>query len=310
MNWKLKSRVQNAVAALPSELSYRVYYFLQRQFGGYRESTPEKRLRAGVEIASRIVQHGGAVEGATFLEVGTGHQVNVPLALYLCGSREVVTVDLHRYLKLDLVRQDLQWLAANRPAVEAIFGPFARTPEFRPRFEILASWAGTPLQSLLDVTGIRYLAPADAARLELPDASVDYHISYTVLEHIPPETLAAILREGRRVLRPAGLFVHYVDFSDHFSHSDTSISPVNFLQFTEAEWLRWGGNRYMYQNRLRVDDFLALLEGMGLNALAVEPRVDPAAARLLAGGGLPLDPRFRDKPADVNATLGAWVVAA
>lgn len=309
MHWKLKSRVQNAVAALPSGLSYQVYYFLQRRFGGYRDPTPEKRLVAGVEIATRIRRHGGAVAGASFLEVGTGHQVNVPLALWLCGAREVVTVDLHRYLKAELVRGDVAWIAGHQARVAALFGPLAHTPQFAERLERLAGWTALDLDALLGMMNVRYLAPADATRLSLRDAAVDYHVSFTTLEHIPPAVLAAILREGRRVVRPGGLFVHYVDFSDHFSHSDKTISPVNFLQFSEREWLRLGGNRYMYQNRLRVDDFMALLRETGLRDIAVEPTVDAAAVELLARGGLRLDPLFRDKPADVNATLGAWVVA-
>src|SRR3990172_5630409 len=196
MNWKLKSGIQNTVAALPSGLSYQVYYFLQRRFGGYREANPVKRFEGGIALVSRIRRHGGTVEGRTFLEVGTGHQINVPIALWLCG-------------------------APSAP------------PVFRERLARLARLKETRLQPLLDFLGIRYLAPADAARLPLPDGSVDYHISYTVLEHIPPDVLAAILREGRQVLRKDGLFVHFVDFSDHFSHSDKTISPVNFLQFSE-----------------------------------------------------------------------------
>ncbi len=310
MNWKLKSGIQNAVAALPSGLSYQLYYFLQRRFGGYREANPVKRFEGGIALVSRIQRHGGTVDGRTFLEVGTGHQINVPIALWLCGAGEIVTVDLHRYLKRDLVTGDLDWIKAHRGEVERMFGALSATPVFQERLDRLAGLRETRLEPLLDFLGIRYLAPADAARLPLPEGSVDYHISYTVLEHIPPDVLAAILREGRRVLRRDGLFVHFVDFSDHFSHSDKTISPVNFLQFSEREWRRWGGNRYMYQNRLRVDEFLALLRGTGLEALRVDTRVDPDARRLLEYGGLPLDPRFRDKPAEVNATLDAWVVAA
>ena len=106
MNWKLKSGIQNTVAALPSGLSYQVYYFLQRRFGGYREANPVKRFEGGIALVSRIRRHGGTVEGRPFLEVGTGHQINVPIALWLCGAGEIVTVDLHRYLKRDLVTGD------------------------------------------------------------------------------------------------------------------------------------------------------------------------------------------------------------
>ena len=49
-----------------------------------------------------------------------------------------------------------------------------------------------------------------------------------------------------------------VDYSDHFSHSDQTISSINFLRYSDDEWQRYAGNRYMYMNRLRHDDVLAL----------------------------------------------------
>jgi hypothetical protein len=33
VKWRLKSHIQSAVAALPSDLSYALYYFLQRRWG-------------------------------------------------------------------------------------------------------------------------------------------------------------------------------------------------------------------------------------------------------------------------------------
>ena len=129
-----------------------------------------------------------------------------------------------------------------------------------------------------------------------------------MLEHIPPEVLSKILGEANRVLRDDGLFVHCIDFSDHFSHSDRSISAINFLQFGEDEWAKFAGNRYMYQNRLRIDDFNCLARNAGLEIISVEAEVDPTSVAVLEGG-FPLNERFRGKSVDVNATANAWVVA-
>lgn len=306
MHWKLKARLQNAAAALPPALGNPVYYFAQRHFLGLRTTDPVSRLQAGLEIVRRIEQHKRTVAGATVLEVGTGHQLNLPVALWLSGAAEVTTVDINRYVKDQLVRSDVAYMRDHQQELQETFGPRASTETFQARFARLAQ--SRTLDQLLNAANIHYNAPADAAHLDLPDGSVDYHVSYTVLEHIHPATLSAILREGKRVLKPGGLLVHCIDFSDHFSHSDSSISSVNFLQFSDREWSRLGGNRFMYHNRLRVDEFRDLLEQAGLDVIGMEPFVDERAKNLLEHGGFPLDVRFRVKSPAINATSHAWVV--
>jgi hypothetical protein len=64
-----------------------------------------------------------------------------------------------------------------------------------------------------------------------------------------------IINEGNRILSEEGLFVHLIDCSDHFSHNDKSISRINFLQYNVTQWNKLAGNRYVYVNRLRHDDF-------------------------------------------------------
>ncbi|MGH7992727.1 MAG: methyltransferase domain-containing protein, partial [Limisphaerales bacterium] len=149
----------------------------------------------------------------------------------------------------------------------------------------------------------------DASRLPLEAGSFDCHISFTVLEHIPAANLKRIFQEGRRLLKPDGLFIHCIDFSDHFAHSDEAVSSVNFLQFSESEWDRLAGNRYMFHNRLRIDEFNDLLRELNLEILALDARVDDAAVEILRNG-FPLDERFRNKDFRTNAAEEAWLVAS
>ena len=307
MKWKQKSRIQNLIAKLPSNLSYATYYFFQRNFGGLRNVNPIGHLMAGIKIATIIRQQGQTIDSKTFLEIGTGHQINLPIALWLAGASRIITVDLNPYLKEELVFDGISYMRNHQQEIEKLFEE-VESPVFAERLSQL-NRVEENLQRLLAMTNIQYLAPADATCLHLESRSVDYHVSYTTLEHISVETLGSILREGKRLLRQRGLFVHCIDFSDHFSHSDRTISMINFLQFSEEEWKHWAGNRYFYQNRLRVDDFARLCRDKDLKILSMDTIVDRGSLEELRKG-FPLDGRFRTKSAETNATINAWLVAS
>jgi hypothetical protein len=183
----------------------------------------------------------------------------------------------------------------------------------RPRFDALMALhrrADFRMQDMLDLCHITYIAPGDAAHTDLRAGSVDFHTSFNVFEHIPQSVLSSILAEGNRIVSDAGLFIHRVDYSDHFSHSDAHILPINFLQYSDTQWERYAGNRYMYMNRLRHDDFVALFESSGQHILATEPAVHQPSLASLRDGRLNLDARFEGKAVEVLATTEAWIVSA
>jgi SAM-dependent methyltransferase len=308
MNWKLKSTIQNVVSRLPSRLSYDVYYLLQRHFGNLKISNPASRLQAGAEIIRRIQQAGCPVLGKTFLEVGTGHQLNIPIALWLCGAGQTITIDHNPYLKPQLIQEDITYLRKHSEEIRTLFQDQAQQPLYGYRHSELLKQQEFVLDEFLRMMNIQYCSHADAAHLHLDSESIDFHISYTTLEHIPPEPLIGVLLESRRVLRRDGLFVHLIDMTDHFSHSDRSISSINFLQFSDSEWQKYAGNRYMYQNRMRIDEYLKLIKAAGLTVVSMETRIDPVALNRLRQGQH-LNDKFRDKPPEVNAISSAWIIA-
>jgi SAM-dependent methyltransferase len=307
MNWVQKARIQRLVAKLPPRLGYATYYWLQRNFGGLRTTSPISRLEAGVALARYAQQQGHSLQGTACLEVGTGYQLALPLALWLMGASTITTVDLNPYLKPHLVLDDLAYMRRNRPQIEALLAPVAN-PGFAGRLDQLLK-TNRSFDEMLALTHIRYLAPANAAQLPCKPASFDYHVSITTLEHIPGPIITGILQEGQRLLKPDGLFIHDIDCSDHFSHSDPTISVINFLQFNDEAWQHLAGNKYMYHNRLRVDDYRQLFTEAQLRIAAMDVTTSPQAQALLQGG-FPLDARFAAKSAEANAATGAWIVAA
>ena len=119
----------------------------------------------------------------------------------------------------------------------------------------------------------------------------------------PPPRSRRSCTEGKRLLRPGGLAIHHIDYSDHFAHSDPRLSPIHFLQYSEKQWARYAGNRYMYMNRLRHDDMLRLFEEAGHRIVN-----EDLQRNLGVTGALPLDARFRTKPAEVLAITSAWLI--
>ena len=308
MNWKVKAALQHVVSLLPSQASHDVYYRLQRRWGTLRAVNPVEGFENGLRLVNAIEAAGGSMSGKVVLEVGTGRRVNVPIALWLCGAARVLTVDLNQYLKPGLILEDLKFVRAHPALVKQTFGARAECSEFQRRLAILMR-DDLDVPDLLLAAGIEHVAPLDARKMALDDGVVDYHVSNNVLEHIPPDELRDILVEGKRVVKPDGLLVHRVDFSDHFSEVDARISTVNFLQFSERQWRRYAGNRYNYHNRLRIDELESIVGVTGLVIADERPEVDAGALRLLESG-FALDARFAGKPTQVNATQSVVIVLA
>lgn len=311
MNWRTKARLAKAISLLPNGMSHKAYYLLQRHFGNLRAANPTRCLKAGVAMVDLIRKYRPGLTGSeTFLEVGTGRCVSLPIALWLCGAFRIITIDRNRYLKAELVFEELEYIKHHKDKVAGLFGLYSQKAIFRERFEQLVNCSRKDLDFLLSCMNIRYVAPADPGALDLPGQSVDYHVSHLVVEHIDRESLNGVVTEANRVLKGAGLAIHYATLADLFSDLDPSISPVNFLQFDEEEWASIAGNRYMYHNRLRVDELQELFERVGFEILWQESKVDLASLQLIRSGQIALDARFRGKSPETNASKHVWIMAA
>lgn len=308
MNWKTKAKIQNIISLLPPKLSYVAYYWLQRNYGALRYINPIKKIELGIQTWKTIQNQNLDPCGKIFFEIGTGRVPLIPLTFWLMGAQKTYTLDLNPYLKKGLLIKNLHFIQKNKVKMLELFGSQIKNKRFE---QILNIDLNRPfdLHSFLKLCSIIYKAPADATNSGLPENSVDFHTSNTVLEHIPPAILKRIFFEGNRITKKDGLFVHFIDYSDHFSHSDKKISPINFLQFNEKDWKKLAGNRYMYMNRLRHDDFLELFGSLGHELIEVFFSKSEKVTKLLDGGKFDLNQRFLPKSKETLSILSSWVVS-
>lgn len=88
------------------------------------------------------------------------------------------------------------------------------------------------------------------------------------MEHIPEKDLENILIESKRLLKKEGLVSFRIDYQDHYSYFDKSISAYNFLKYSERTWRLFNPSSH-YQNRLRHRDYCDLLTKTGFDVFSV-----------------------------------------
>lgn len=152
------------------------------------------------------------------------------------GAKKIITLDLNPYLKRELLIEAINYIKNNEQKVESLMEGYILADRFQTL--INTNFDNMSLKKILSTFNIEYLAPCDARSLAIPNDSIDYYTSCTVLEHIDPQSLKEIIKESKRVIKKEGLVVHRIDYSDHFSHSDKEISAINFLKYSHNQCKR------------------------------------------------------------------------
>lgn len=308
MNWKLKANLYNLIDKLPNTLACNSQYWLQKSLGQLRHTNPIVSIKASILIAANAIKYGQKITGCSLIEVGTGRRINLPLTFWLLGISSILTVDLNPYLKWELIEQDLNYIKAHAETVKDLFSIELRPTDFETRWEDLLE-INSVSQELPEVLNLNYIAPGDASSLAIASNSIDFHVSNSVLEHIPSESLNKILREGQRVIKPSGFLIHQIHLGDHRATGDSSLSSIDFLQYDEPTWNKLAGNRFMYHNRLRLEEYLTVFQDAGLEIVRISDREIDHKALSLLNQGFPLDQRFQHFDGETNATHFVQIIA-
>ena len=311
MNWKVKALVQKFVAYLPEKLSYEVYFHMQRCFGRLKQpynpiNPPSGGISSGEAFLKKIQQAGYTHIDKVFFEFGTGWVALIPLTYWLAGAEKIITIDLNPWLRRELVKESLSYITNNQDAVKKVMGDFLN----KKRLTDLVKFYETKkfdVQEYLKFCHIEYICPGDAAKTSLLDNTVDYHTSSAVLEHIPLDELKEIFKEGNRIIKKGGLFIHAIDYSDHYAAIDSELSPIHFLGYSDEEHERFI-HRFHYVNRLRHDDFVELFEALGHEFIEIEAHKNKEVEEQLKSIGMKLDKKFKAKSNEILSIIGSWFV--
>lgn len=259
MHWKLKAAAFQVLETLPFGDS--LHFLAQRHITRNwprRERNLDLLIETGRIVIDDYARWGQtSADRSTFLEVGAGRDLAVPLSLRLLGAGKVITTDIKALARLDLVNHAMRYISQRLGMPSREFGSWADLRDF----------------------GIDYRAPVDLREANgLPP--IDAFISNEVFEHIPPEALEAILVSVHRVMREGGVSIHSIDYSDHYARG-CGVSRYNFLQYGDKEWVRYTSG-YQYVNRLRHSQYIDLFKRSGFEICLEEPVRDEIPESILA----------------------------
>ena len=101
---------------------------------------------------------------------------------------------------------------------------------------------------------IKYMAPYKIEKLKENNIKFDACISSNTLEHLSVDDLKNLLINLKFIVKNDGIISFAIDYSDHFSHTDPKIGPLNFLKFKKSKWKKYN-TKFLFQNRLRHQDY-------------------------------------------------------
>lgn len=237
-------------------------------------------------------RYGADFRNASYLEFGAGWDLFYPFGLWCFGINDLLVIDLYALARMEYLNNTIAGLRKSPPKGAKRVPGIALTHNVH--------------RDLTKFYGITYAAPADARRVQKPDRSLDLVSTTSTLEHIPFDDLQSIILELRRLCRSNAVLVMLVDYSDHYSHGDLSITPYNFLQYSEREWSRFNSAIH-YQSRRRHHQYRALFMHCGFQIIEEEASCPDDWELLLKRQ--PLDPEFASmERSAVAITAGFFVL--
>lgn len=240
---------------------------------------------------------GFALEGKTAREIGSGWFPIMPLIYRLAGTEHVYLSDVQPLFSGPNIIATLRFLRAHKAKV------LEETGASDARFEsVLGAQESEDYDAVLAALKLSYVI---IGRDPIPASDVIF--SHTTLEHIAPDLLKRVFIEARAQLRPGGVMSHGVDHTDHRSHSDPNLSPIDFLRYSDSAWKLLCFNPLDYTSRLRHSDYVALFAETGYELLY--QRAEPWARMAGDARRLPLWGRFRAMSEEDAAACWSHFVA-
>lgn len=268
--WKVKSLIFRAIDALNA---YSFLYFAQK----YVTRRSRVKITAPDETWEFHKNNIKRLGSPKMLEFGAGK--SLAQNIYLSESaKDQVVVDL--FPMFDPALAD--------DAAKAI-------SKFGHRYSRIASIEDLSKYNIL------YMAPLNIAQSGFDDNLFDCCISTNTLEHIPQDAILTIFRELKRILRARGMVSAVIDYSDHYSHTDSSIGPLEFLRYSSKEYSRHN-HLCHFQNRLRHHDYEAIFQETGFEILLSKPCK-------IASSPTPLSSEFDERKATTFATKGLFILS-
>jgi len=305
-NWRIKSAIHRAISGLPKPHLWNEVF--QRLVTKSLELPPQEFTRkvgqSQTHVGHLLDLRSACAGGFTVFEVGTGWYPVMPVGFYLCGAAEVWTFDIEPFLRRARLKQMLRYFSEfhERGELQKLL-PLARPERVERLREALAYVDGESPYQVLERLHI-HARTGDAQQTGLPPNSIDLFTSTSVLEYIPRPVLKDILAEFHRVASANPVMSHFINLLDEYCHFDRSITPFNFLKYSDRQW-KYLDSPLIRKNRLRICDYRELFRQAGYTIVKENnTHGNPEDLKKIQ-----LAPEFQNYTREDLLVLTSWLVA-
>jgi len=121
------------------------------------------------------------------------------------------------------------------------------------------------IYDILNRYNIIYLTNGLNSLRTIPDSSIDYIWSQSVLEHIRKNEFIYFIRELRRIISINGVSIHGIDLKDHLSYSHNNLRFADYIW--ESEFM---ANSGFYTNRILCSEMTGIFKDNGFSVTVLE----------------------------------------
>ncbi len=299
MRWWMKLALQQGFARLPR--GDRLYRHIQSRFGEIAHLEQSARFDNAILILRKAREHAAAGKAPHVVELGTGWIPAVPLAFMLAGAR-VDTFDVTQFVRPDCFVRCRDEIARRLPDFAAAAG----IPESEMASRIGRIASANDFATAAQILGGSYQAPCDTQHLPLQNGQVDVVVSNLVLQCIPRKLLPGVLKESNRILTPDGVAIHRIWMGDEYAAGDPFRNHLDYLRYSQRTWDRFFNHPIKHLNRLRLPQFITMLEEAGFETVDCRKTVDEDSILHLRKRGIAAE--FRDLSWEDVATVSADLV--
>lgn len=187
-------------------------------------------------------------DGFVGLELGPGDSLLTAMVAHAFGASAFYLIDVGVNIRADLKPYHAMAKFLEESGLTA--------PEIK---------GAKSLESVLSACGATYGTSGLVSLRAVPDRSIDFIFSHSVLQHLRRADFLEMMHQLHRVLRHGGVCSHVVDLKDMLGGS------LNNLRFPERVWeSHFLAKSGFYTNRIRYSEMLAFFTRAGFRIEAVE----------------------------------------
>ncbi|MDQ3021682.1 MAG: class I SAM-dependent methyltransferase [Bacteroidota bacterium] len=260
MNFIYKAYIQKLFSTLPKgeKLNYVFQKYVTKSLP-ILDSDFVIKLEAAKSHFNNFKKYGSSKnpEDCTYYEFGAGYDMLIPLSMSILGFKKLICIDIRELIFPELIKDSINRLRKFKDKLGKEISLSENIP----------SITGKNYKDILKkFFRIEYMAPLDARNTHIEKNSIDFILSNATMEHIPENDISPIMKECYRILTKNGIMSNVIDYRDHWSFFDSSISVYNYLKFSDNKWLKLNPS-IMYQNRMRHKDYIKIIKDTGFEIL-------------------------------------------